>query len=238
MGFLGALLADDSVRTAILQHGAVFGGVSSGALAASYGLATLHGVHDMRHWYTHHMRRGYEAIGWRSTLAMGAELELAAQRYYNICANALGSPIPWLNHFPISVTEIPGFRPRIVSRFEGYTDFSQTLLASSYVPGMMGLRPWLSFDGRHMIDGYIGSWQTHFPDSYLCVSFLPVLPASLLCAHRLDAYEFDSADETFLSKAWPWGDPRWADEAFERGEADGASHLPELRAKLLAFLEA
>ena len=47
MGFVGGLLEDAPIREAILSRRAVFGGASSGAFAAAFAMATLHG--DARH---------------------------------------------------------------------------------------------------------------------------------------------------------------------------------------------
>ena len=267
MGFVGGLLDDAALRAALLRARAAFGGASSGALTAAYAMAALHGAGTMEHWYASEMRRGYEAVRNASTLVMGGELERAGLRFHAAVAGVDGArPPPWLGRFPIASTESLTLRPRFVSDFSAASGaaFARELLASSYVPGVMGLAPWVAVpddvrggggaradgdkgggaadDGRRrrVFDGFTGLWRAALPDSYLLVHFLPgTLPrADALSKHRLLAYEVDSSEEWLLAKAWPWGDPEWADAAFHRGMADATAHRAELRAQVLRFLDA
>jgi hypothetical protein len=168
MGFIGGLLDDDALKAAIVSSGAVFGGVSSGAGAAAYAMAALNGVGTMEHWYFTEMRKGFEIVQNRSTLAMGEGLETAAHRYYTGCLKVLHNradegnassedSIPWLRHLPMAATSAwpPTLRPRFVTEFATAEAFVQGMVASSYVPGVMGLvphmgaRPWVNLpDGR------------------------------------------------------------------------------------------
>jgi len=88
-----------------------------------------------------------------------------------------------------------------------------------------------------LFDGYLGTWSASFPPSYLFVSFLPTLPVGWLATHSLHAHVYDSGNDGLVTKAWPWGDPVWADTTFARGATDAAAHLSEIRATILAFLE-
>lgn len=245
MGFVGGLLEDPELRKAILRH-AVFGGVSSGALTASYAMAALHGVHDMRHWYVTEMRRGFEMVEKGGTLVMGAEIEKAGLRYHETIVEAFGEePVPWLDAFVMSFTTLPSLRPHFVSNLSTATpaQFAHATVASSYVPGVMGVKPWLrlGFGDRGdvpLFDGFLGTLRTIFPAGYLYVAFLPTIPSWLLsCADQLNAYEYDTSPGWLLSKAWPWGDPIWADQGFENGFADATANLLALRRQILAFLE-
>mmetsp|Transcript_50401 Transcript_50401/g.114403 ORF Transcript_50401/g.114403 Transcript_50401/m.114403 type:complete len:323 (+) Transcript_50401:208-1176(+) len=250
MGFIAGVLDDPMTRQAILEHGVVFGGTSSGAMTAAFASASLHGVGTMRNWYFEEARLGFEAIKNHSTLVMGDEVRRAAFRYYSKCLSALkaagnngngaaGSDIyelPWLRALPISVTEAP-IRPHFISEFRTATEFADSIQASCFVPWLMGLRPWLNVLGSRMFDGFLGSYRSTWPDSYLFASFLPTIP-SVLISNHLKVYEYDSTLDSFFVKAWPWGDPVWTDAAFEKGLADFTTHQSELRTRLLSFIEA
>ena len=269
MGFVGGLLDDSVLRAEIVERGAIFGGTSSGAQAAMYAMASLHSVGSMEGWYRTEMRRGFELVTKSSTLAMGEALEDAAYRYLVSSLQARGKlgdavvdvgqraarqsalrsvglqHLPWLDPVSISATELFTLRPVFITRFEDWTDFARAALATSYVPGLMGLRPWITLRGHRVWDGYASLWRTAWPDNYLFVSFLPTLPSLLLGRHHLAAYEYDSTDNGWLGtylgilpKASPWIGPTKADDAFRRGVADATRHRLALRASLLAFLRA
>jgi len=250
MGFIGTLLRDQRLRTEILKSGAVFGGTSSGAVTAAYATAVLNGVGTMRSWWSDDVRRGFEIALNQSTLGMGAELSAGVHRYYETCQNATTltantmapATIPWLQRFPVSVTEAwpPLMRPRFFTEFKTSDEFCKVLTATSYVPGLMGLQPILPLsDGSPSFDGFIGSWRVVWPDNYLFVSFLPTIPNGLLGKHHLPAYEYDSLGGGVVAlflKAWPWADPPWFDQAFQRGETDARTNLQELREQICNFL--
>ena len=267
MGFVGGLLDDAVLRAEIMERGAVFGGTSSGAAAAAYAMASLHGIGSMKYWYYTEMRRGFELVTNYSTLAMGDGLEDAAYRYIVKCLKAGGhiddavgvahsaarqsalrtagpELLPWLQSLPMSVTELTTLRPRFVTTFEDSSEeFALVALASSYVPGLMGTRPWIMLHGRRVFDGYASLWRTSWPDNYMFVSFLPTLPTRILGRHHLEAYKYDSTDNGWLGmylgvlpKASPWVGPVKADAAFRRGVADATRHRLELRTSLLGFL--
>ena len=242
LGFVGGLLDDEKLRQAIQAHGAVFGGASSGAFAAAYAMASLNGVRDMAWWYQNGMRPGYQEIKRTgSTLCMGRMLDLMSRDYYRICRAALGigdaSGLPWLRWLPISATDVGTLRPRFLTSFASEDEFADSIVASSYVPGLMGLQPWHVINGSRVFDGYAGLWTTTFPDSYLFLSFLPTLPITTLGRNYILAYTLDSTNESLATKAWPWGDPAWADGAFQRGRADATAQQLRLRATILAFLD-
>lgn len=243
LGFIGALLDDQQLREVLRSRGAVFGGTSSGAFAALYATASLHDVHNMAWWYKHGMRPGYEAIERHGTTrVMGDKLESQSRHFYReVLASQQGTEgtgdvIPWLQTLPVAMTEVGTLRPRFHSTFRSEDELAQIITSSSYVPGLMGLAPWATVNGSQLpvFDGYIGTWTARWPDNYLFVSFLPTAPVH--AKHHLRAYEYDSTAEALLTKAWPWGDPQWADRAFSRGEADAVAHRTELRAALSAFL--
>merc|ERR1711957_292746 len=119
-------------------------------------------------------------------------------------------------------------------------DCAQSLTASSFVPAVMGLRPWfyLSAIKTRVFDGYLGLWSVRFPDNYMYVSFLNTVPKAILGnKHYLRAYKYDSSDEYLPVKSYPWGDTEWADAAFERGRSDFVAGGSELEAEFLTFLE-
>jgi len=257
MGFISSLLSDAELSAEIRTTGAVFGGVSSGAMSAAYAMAALNSMGTMEHWYYTEMRKGFELVQQRSTLAMGEGLEAAAHRYYDSCRKAavhanstehnigsmnIADEVPWLRHFPLSVTEAwpPLLRPRMLTDFRTSNEFVQSMLASSYVPGIMGLKPVIGLpDSTLAFDGFIGSLRIRWPDSYLYVSFLPTMPPALLGKHHLRAFDYDSTGgglSGLLVKSFPWGDPDWADAAYHRGVRDADANLPELRAQIIEFL--
>ena len=240
LGFMGGLLDDNVVRKSVLRTGACFGGVSSGALAAAYAMATAHGVGTMRDWYKWTIRKGYEAIARSSTMVMGGMLEWAGHLYHETCAAATDGSPPWLRNYVCAASSVLSLRPCFYCSYETADDFAKKSLASSYVPLMMGFRPWQVVQGRRVIDGYAAMWRMEYPDdNYMLVTFLPTLPASLRCRtkHHLQVDQFDTSPGSLLVKCWPWGDPEWADAAFDRGWADALRNREALRAKLLAFLE-
>jgi len=166
LGFVSTLLDDEAIVSAVRSERAVFGGTSSGAFVAAYASASLRGVRDMRWWYTHGMRRGYEAVEHGSTLAMeGALLNLS--RAFHRDAHRLTDGAPWM--LPIGATDLllrPRFLllsapddvtlPRGLESLPVLTPsdaaaelFSQAITASSYVPGLMGLSPWRRVRPHH-----------------------------------------------------------------------------------------
>ena len=277
MGFVGGLLEDDELKAAIVQSGAVFGGASSGAGVAAYAMAALNGAGSMEHWYNG-IRGGYRAIKERGTWAIGAELEAGSRRYHAACLQALraradagagglgdapgDSPdsapiIPWLRHVPMLATAVKLIRPRFVTHFPTADALVKGVVASSYLPWLMGpvphmgrFRPWVTlpapWSGTPAFDGFVALYGVRWPDSYLLVTFLPTYPAWLLGGkHVLRASQYDSTGGggvtgvlvSLFVKGWPWGDLGWNDAAFRRGAADAAENLPELRAQICAFLQ-
>merc|ERR1719195_34192 len=111
-------------------------------------------------------------------------------------------------------------------------------MATSFVPMLMGLKTWARLEnGRRVFDGYLGLWRIAFPDNYMYISFLPTIPQQVLRnKHFLCAYEHDSTQESLFVKSWPWGNPAWADQAFERGHSDFQHASFEVRERILAFL--
>lgn len=240
VGFIDGLLDDAEIRAAMLERGAVFGGVSSGAHAAAAAMAALGGVLTLREWYTRMLRSGYETVGTHGTRIMGRELTQAGRSYFDTCSAELGgvSP-PWLQHFPVSVTELPSLRPRFFTSFSDAEQFGRAIRATSYVPGLMGNEPWDVVDGRRVFDGYAGALRIKFPDNYMYMSFLPTVPHAILRnKHFLDVSPFDTTEESLPVKSFPWGDTLWADKAFDRGRANAIDNQPELRRRLLEFLHA
>jgi hypothetical protein len=242
-GFIAQLFFEDSdIREAFVQSGAVFGGTSSGAMVGAAAMAVLNGCGEsMREWYQTELRRGFEVVKNDSTLAMGNELLSSAHRYWDKCTRPPGVRAPpWLRTFPVSLTSLPSLRPVFVSEFSTRAEFTSAMQATSYVPGVMGLRtPYVDVArvGR-CIDGFTGLWRTRLPDTHLYFAFLPVAPHGI-AAHEVNVGDYDSTGGGVfgvLSKAWPWGDPEWADAAFERGMADAAAHMHELRPQIIDFL--
>lgn len=100
----------------------------------------------------------------------------------------------------MSVTEVGTLRPRFFTSFDGEDDFAAAMTASSYVPGLMGLRPGLRVRGAAAFDGYLSLWRTWLPRNYLYIGFLPTLPVHRIGEHSLRAFEYDSLPG-WLSKA-------------------------------------
>lgn len=240
LGFVGGLLDDAEIRAAMVEKGAVFGGVSSGAHAAAAAMAALSGVLTVREWYTRMLRSGYEMVGAHSTRVMGEELAKAGRTYFDTCRAQLGgSDPPWLQRFPLSVTELPSLSPRFFTSFSDSDQFGRAIRATSYVPGLMGKEPWDVVDGRRVFDGYAGSLRIKFPDNYMYVSFLPTVPHAILRnKYFLDVSPFDTTSESMLVKSFPWGDTKWADGAFDRGRANAIANQQVLRKRVLDFLQA
>jgi len=306
MGFVDSMINDEVVRAAIIDSGAVFGGTSSGALTAAYAMASLNGVGTMEEWYQTEMRKGFEAVQRHSTLVMGEELLHASRRFYARCLNAtllkagrqLAGPgggehensdalVPWLQAFPVSLTELATLKPVFFHKFTSGETFATIMQASSFVPWVMGIKPWLTVDYhttsveggggsggcekprsgdneagkfnndainssnddshnrsspsyRKVVDGYVGMWSTSWPSTYMYVGFLPTYPVQLLgSASFLRAFDFDSSAGGvlgFFSKSLPWGDPDWADAAFQRGQRDALAGRDKLRSEMCVFL--
>ena len=198
LGFVGTLLADEELVDAIHAERAVFGGTSSGGMVASYAAAVLAGCGTVDDWYRA-LRKGYETVANRSTLAMLQELDAAARAHHGRCR--VERP-DWLREYlgPLSVTEVGTLRPRFFTSFDGEDDFAAAMTASSYVPGLMGLRPWLRVRGAAAFDGYLSLWRTWLPQNYLYIGFLPTLPVHRIGEHSLRAFEYDSLPG-WLSKA-------------------------------------
>lgn len=241
LGFLDALLANADIRQAMVETGATFGGVSSGAQAAGFAMAALNGVLTMKEWYRYHLRKGFELLREHSPLAMGAEMEKAGENYYAICKQHLGTHPPWLDNFVVSFTGIFSLQPIFYSKFESARDMAEAICGSSFVPFVMGPKAWiwLSSMRQRVFDGYLGLWSARFPDNYMYVSFLHTVPKTVLRnKYYLRAYEYDRTNENVLIKSYPWGNPEWADAAFERGHKDFVDAGTPLHNKILEFLKA
>jgi len=166
-------------------------------------------------------------------------MERAGYEYVKICKEKLGTAPPWINEMVVSFTDFPTLRPVFVSEFASPESFARAIRASSYVPFVMGFRPWcwLPEARRRVFDGYLGLWRAQLPDNYMYVSFLPTMPKSALAGkHFLAAYEYDRTPENIFVRFWPWADPNWADAAFERGRKDFIDAGSELQGQILAFL--
>eukprot|EP00747_Dinoflagellata_sp_TGD_P029686 gnl/TRDRNA2_/TRDRNA2_134089_c0_seq1.p1 gnl/TRDRNA2_/TRDRNA2_134089_c0~~gnl/TRDRNA2_/TRDRNA2_134089_c0_seq1.p1 ORF type:complete len:337 (+),score=60.99 gnl/TRDRNA2_/TRDRNA2_134089_c0_seq1:51-1013(+) len=244
MGFVSALLEEPEIRERLLRKEVLFGGVSSGAQAAAYAMASLHGVMSMKEWYQRDLRRGYEILKEKWPFVMGQEVEKAVHRYYSDCKEKLGGVPPWLHNFPISVTEsFSILRPRFITSMPSAEETAAAMKGSCFVPGFMGFEPWVQVDSCRAFDGFLGLFRATFPDNYMYISFLPTAPRSIVPGgellrvprHFLAAHRYDTTKDHYLVKAWPWGDPEWADAAFERGRRD--SVVADVRAKLVAFLD-
>merc|ERR1712232_793657 len=160
-----------------------------------------------------------------STLVMGDKLHQAGYGYYQVCQETLGGRIPWLDYFVLNCTELPLFRPLFSTVFQSADEFASAILATSYVPGFMGLRPWIFFNGHRLFDGYISALQAAFPTNYMYVSFLPTAPQWIFRArHVLQVHEMDTTTSSLFVKAWPWGDPIWADHSYDRGRSDAIAN--------------
>lgn len=238
MGFVAGMLDDREIRKTMVDTGASFGGVSSGAQTAVYAMASLRGILSVREWYEREMRNGYQLVGLHGTRVMGQEMAKGAERFYAICDEKCRGELSWMKNLVFSTTELVSFlRPRFLTALGSANSFRDAILATSYVPGLMGPQPWTSWEGCRCFDGFLGTLRVFFPENYLFVSFLPTLPHWYLRnANFLPVHRFDSTLESLPVKAWPWGDPHWADAAFERGMLDFKANEAELRGRLLAFL--
>lgn len=237
LGFMDVILSDVELRDAILERGAVFGGVSSGAHLAAFSMASVHGVRSLHDWYAQDVRRGYERIGRRSVMVMGDEVFQAGLRYHRTCSDALDGDIPWLDCFPLSVTLLPTLQARFQTSFSSAEEFALAIKATSFVPGFMGLKPWVRLQDCRVFDGYTGTLRAALPDNYLFVSFLPNMPlVARRSKHVLRIEQYDTTASSFFVKTWPWGDPFWADAAFERGRGDARMVHDEVCAKFMLFL--
>ncbi|EOD04343.1 hypothetical protein EMIHUDRAFT_453875 [Emiliania huxleyi CCMP1516] len=126
----------------------------------------------------------------------------------------------------------------LLHSFDGEDDFAAAMTASSYVPGLMGLRPWLRVRGAAAFDGYLSLWRTWLPQNYLYIGFLPTLPVHRIGEHSLRAFEYDSLPGWLskLSQVAPWNGAEWADAAYARGRRDAETNRLELRRRILSFL--
>jgi hypothetical protein len=256
MGFAAGVLDDDALLREIRAADAIFGGASSGALAAMYANAELHGVGNVTFWHRRDMLELGLNVDRYSPTVLGHEVEKVGRAYYQTCAGALngtgdvpytGPPldagakgtIPWISAFPLVATEAGTLRPHFMSSYQnGEDEFVSALVASCYVPIVFGIWPWVLARGRRLFDGYIGMWLASFPSSYLFVSFLRTMPPELLhAANKLPVDSlFDTSSGGFVTKSWPFGDTAWNVRRFERGRADVQANRDAVRARIIAFL--
>lgn len=254
MGFVAGMLEDAALVDSMRAADAVFGGVSSGALAAMYANAEMHGVGNITFWHRRDMLQLGLNVDRYSPLVLGQEVEKVARAYYTTCMEAINgtgdvpytgpslettTSIPWLSAFPIVATQAGTLRPHFLSSYDGEEQYVSSLVASCFVPVIFGLWPWVIAQGRRVFDGYIGMWLASFPSSYLFLSFLRTMPPDLLNAPNklpVDA-QFDTSEGGIFTKSWPFGDTEWNIERFETGKADVRANRGTIRAMILDFLQ-
>mmetsp|Transcript_25577 Transcript_25577/g.33298 ORF Transcript_25577/g.33298 Transcript_25577/m.33298 type:complete len:389 (+) Transcript_25577:117-1283(+) len=150
--------------------------------------------------------------------------------------------IPWLQDLPIAVSLYPELKPVLYMKFPNKSEFVSKFLATSYVPLMMGYKPFLFLSDNYtmVVDGFPGSLQIIWPNNYMFISFLPMQPSIMLGKHHLPQYSYDSTPGLgiigFLRKFWPWGDLLWHDDCYYRGKADVSNNIEMYRQKILFFL--
>lgn len=257
MGFTAGVLEDSALLEEMRAADAVFGGASSGALAAMYANAELHGVGNVTFWHRRDMLELGLNVDRYSPSVLGHEVEKVGRAYYQTCARAVNGTgdvpytgslldtgaagtIPWLSAFPMLATEAGTLRPHFTSSHQdGEDEFVSALVASCFIPVVFGFWPWVLVRGQRLFDGYIGMWLAFFPSSYLFVSFLRTMPPELLrAANKLPVDSlFDTSAGGFVTKSWPWGDTAWNVERFERGRADVQANRDAIRARIIAFLQ-
>merc|ERR1719411_1547271 len=108
-------------------------------------------------------------------------MERASYECYSIVEEKIGGVVPWLDNFVISFT-VPGtFLPSFQTKFGSAKEFARAVMATSFVPMLMGLKTWARLEnGRRVFDGYLGLWRIAFPDNYMYISFLPTIPQQVL----------------------------------------------------------
>jgi hypothetical protein len=152
MGFTAGMLENSALLREIRSADAVFGGASSGALAAMYANAELHGVGDVTFWHRRDMLELGLNVDRYSPAVLGHEVEKVGRAFYHTCARALNGTgdvpytgqlldaaaagtIPWLSAFPMVATEAGTLRPHFMSSYEnGEDEFVSSLVATCFVP--------------------------------------------------------------------------------------------------------
>lgn len=89
-------------------------------------------------------------------MAAGAGLYALPQLITAHIADYQADPrrFPTVHH--VATTTVAGLQTRWTSDFRSVADYTEALLASMYIPGVIGPRPWTTLRGERCFDGAIG----------------------------------------------------------------------------------
>ena len=108
-------------------------GVSGGSATAGYMMATLHGIGDMKYWYSQHVRHipeesaaSYSVRNWATTIwNLGYE-------YYRICHILGMKEGDWTRRYRVIATHVADFTVKVLNVFPNAQSFADGIASSSF----------------------------------------------------------------------------------------------------------
>lgn len=212
----------------------ILGGVSSGAACAGFLYNSIYSENDLRFWFLESCRRIYESpnkkfFGLITTSDLIYDL---SKQYYSSCKEKGVPDFKGKFHCAVAVLENFAIQKEIIDEFQDAEDFAGAIKASCFLPGLGGLKLYMKYRGKKVLDGGAACTIPYKYENSEKI-FINILPNRWPFVREkppnttiLNISEFHNLN--FPLDYWLWKDT-WADEMFLKGYLAGIKTQEEIK---------